>query len=98
MSAEERKMFKQRVLKVPYTTRINTNLLHRMYVCYYTEVCGRNWNKDDEEMWQKLQRKVRFCQTNSKSKWRQSPRCNQNRSSEVGHRQYWIFIKHVSIL
>ena len=66
------------------------------------KVRRRKWNKNDEEMGQKLPSICCRRRTNSKSKWRrlllQSQRCNQNRSSEVGYQQYWAFVKHVSIL
>ena len=52
--------------------------------------------------WGKMRNKIWRGRRNSKSKWRrrllQSQKCNKNRSSEVGHEQYWIFITHVSIL
>ena len=53
--------------------------------------------------WEKnLRSKIWRGRRNSKSKWRrrllQAQRCHENRSSEAGCQQYWLFITHVSIL
>ena len=64
------------------------------------KVRRRKSNKNDEEIGQILLSIC--CRIDEESKWRrrllQSQRCNQNRSSEVGCKQYWVFVKHVSIL
>ena len=85
-----------------FKVRISMNRFHTNSEEDTRETSGGNSSQNDEEIEHKMRSKRWRLRENSKSKWRrllvQSEDTKKNRSSAIGHQQYWIFITHVSVL